>query len=83
MYISFQHIFKSWKLDKVDRAFFGQTNTKAIVNKMTGADEKYELKRADGKQRYQDLKPRKKDKQRRIREKQLRLENAGIPDWID
>ena len=35
-----------------------------------------------GKQRLQDLKPKKKDKQRRIRERQYKIDNAGVPDWL-
>jgi len=70
-------------LDKVDRAFFGQSAVRANLSGITGQDGKYTKVRENGKQRIQDLKSRKKDKQRRIREKALKRENNGIPDWID
>ncbi|CBY20423.1 unnamed protein product [Oikopleura dioica] len=72
----------SWKLDKIDRAFFGQTDVKAVEKKRMGADGKYLVTRKDGKQRLQDLKPKKKDKQRRVREKALKEANKGLPDWL-
>ena len=34
------------------------------------------------KQRIQDLKPKKREKARRVREKKYRQENAGVPDWL-
>ena len=69
-------------MDKVDRAFFSQDEVKAKVYGLTGADGKFQVN-TEGKSRLQDLKPRKKDKQRRIREKALRKENVGLPDWAE
>ena len=76
--------FQSWKLDKIDRAFFGQNNVKAVISQTTGT-EKENPNEKGKKIRYQDLKNhgKKKDKQRRIREKVLRKENSGLPDWLE
>lgn len=75
-------MFESLKMDRMDKAFFAQASVQAHLHARTGQDGKFATQRQNGKQRLQDLKPRKKDKQRRIREKQYRAENVGQPDWL-
>ena len=69
---------------KFSKPFFGQNNVKAVISQTTGT-EKDNPKEKGKKIRYQDLKNhgKKKDKQRRIREKVLRKENSGLPDWLE
>lgn len=69
-------------MDRMDKAFFAQASVQAHIHARTGQDGKFSTQRQNAKQRLQDLKPKKKDKQRRIREKQYRAENAGQPDWL-
>merc|ERR1712131_337924 len=75
-------MFESLKMDRMVRAFFAQAGVQAHLQARTGQDGRFSTQRQNGKQRLQDLKPKKKDKQRRIREKQYRAENAGQPDWL-
>jgi len=75
-------MLEGMKLDSVDKSFFAQASVKGVTYARPGQDGKFQLERTNRKQRLQDLKPKKKDKARRVREKKHKQENAGVPDWL-